>query len=93
MSTALIVLLTILVVLNAVATVALARQIGVLHLRIRSVPSLSLEDGPAPGGTLALETARMAGQAWRVSSFRAEGFTICFRRPELSTLFSASTWA
>jgi hypothetical protein len=38
-------LLTVLTVANAVALVALTRQVGLLHIRIRPVPALDTRSG------------------------------------------------
>ena len=47
--------LTALVVLNAVATMALARQVGLLHLRVRPLPSTRVAYGPPVGAPLVLD--------------------------------------
>jgi hypothetical protein len=44
--------LSLLVILNAVATIALTRQVGLLHLRVRPAP---LDHGPRVGGRLLLD--------------------------------------
>lgn len=38
--------------LNSVALIALIRQVGVLHLRLRPLPALTTEEGPVPGTVL-----------------------------------------
>jgi hypothetical protein len=49
-----VILLSVLCVLNTVAVVALIRQVGVLHLRIRPVAGMPGGGGPPPGSELAL---------------------------------------
>lgn len=48
------VVLTALVVLNAVATIALTHQVGVLHVRLAPLGAMQGEGGPAPGEGLSL---------------------------------------
>jgi hypothetical protein len=52
-----VVMIGILCLLNAVAVVALIRQVGVLHLRIRPVPGMQGGGGPVYGSELALPDA------------------------------------
>lgn len=52
--TTIVALLVFVVVLNSVATVALIRQIGVLHLRIHPLPALQGAGGPKAGDSLPL---------------------------------------
>jgi hypothetical protein len=52
-----VILIGLLCLLNAVAVVALIRQVGVLHLRIRPVAGLAGAEGPEYGSELTLPTA------------------------------------
>lgn len=47
------ILLALVTGLNALAVIALMRQVGLLHLRVRPVPALEGEGGPSPGMKLA----------------------------------------
>lgn len=48
---------TILVVLNSVVIIALTRQVGLLHVRLKPLPALLTEEGPQPGDALELFSA------------------------------------
>jgi hypothetical protein len=48
-------LLSLVVLVNAVVSVALARQVGVLHLRVRPLPSTRVAYGPEIGAPIALD--------------------------------------
>lgn len=50
-------LLTTLTLLNSVAVIALIRQVGLLHLRVKPVPALEGEGGPSPGDLLSFDAA------------------------------------
>lgn len=54
-------------VLNAIAAIALIRQVGLLHLRLRPVPALQGEDGPSRGMELRFET-----KPWELASVASE---------------------
>lgn len=45
-------LIALLTALNSIAVIALVRQVGLLHLRLRPVPALDREEGPQPGAIL-----------------------------------------
>lgn len=47
-------ILTVIVLLNAVATIALTHQIGLLHVRLAPLRAMQGEGGPPPGAALSL---------------------------------------
>lgn len=65
------VLLWVLQVLTVVALVALTRQVGLLHLRLRPIGPGSVEDGPAPGS--AVPPAELVSLRGRPVPFPAAG--------------------
>lgn len=71
-------LIGLLTALNALALVALTRQVGLLHIRIRPVPALETEDGPQPGDQLSFLTA-----PWQLPDLPAavERFVLGFVSP------------
>jgi methylamine dehydrogenase accessory protein MauD len=77
-STAFLVLLTTLIILNAIATVALIRQVGLLHLRIRPVPALITEEGPRIGDYMVFDQ-----KPWELNGVAASAdrFLLAFVSP------------
>ncbi|MGH7717321.1 MAG: hypothetical protein ACREON_00550 [Gemmatimonadaceae bacterium] len=61
------ILLAFLTVLNAIALIALIRQVGLLHLRLRPISALQDEDGPSPGMRLQFET-----KPWELGGITSE---------------------
>jgi methylamine dehydrogenase accessory protein MauD len=61
------VLVALLTGLNTVAVIALIRQVGLLHLRVRPVPALEGEGGPSPGMKLSFATP-----PWELEEIRPE---------------------
>lgn len=62
-----VVLIAVMCVLNAIGVIALIRQVGLLHLRIKPVPAMEHELGPAKGFPLVLP-AELSSLATRLAA-------------------------